>query len=156
MLKHSKALEMVSEFVGKERANEIQESSTSPDVHPDIRGVAAGRALASAYSRERPTPSAQHQKMMQMHEQQMEAMKADVEKMKSSLAQMKANLLTIKDTNEMARWRNNVDMWEVMVDHMDVMLKHMESMGPGMMGPGLMHRGMDGPPPSPPAEKKPE
>ena len=29
------------------RANEIQESSTRPDVHPDIRGVAAGRALTS-------------------------------------------------------------------------------------------------------------
>jgi hypothetical protein len=64
---------------------------------------------------------------------------------------MKANLLTIKDTNEMARWRNNVDMWEVMVGHMDRMLKHMESMGPGMK-----HRGVDGPPPSLPAEKKPE
>ena len=89
--------------------------------------AAPSQAPASASS---PTPSAQHQKMMEMHKQQMEAMKADVEKMKSSLAQMKANLLTIKDTNEMARWRNNVDMWEVMVGHMDRMLKHMESMGP--------------------------
>jgi hypothetical protein len=95
-----------------------------------------------------PTPSAQHQKMMEMHKQQMEAMKADVEKMKSSLAQMKANLLTIKDTNEMARWRNNVDMWEVLVGHMDRMLES--------MGPGMMHRGVDGPAPSLPAEKKPE
>src|SRR5229473_3648297 len=110
--------------------------------------AAPSQAPASASS---PTPSAQHQKMMEMHKQQMEAMKADVEKMKSSLAQMKANLLTIKDTNEMARWRNNVDMWEVMVGHMDRMLEHMDSMGSGMM-----HRGMDGSPHSSPAERKPE
>ena len=51
----------------------------------------------------------------------------------------------------MARWRNNVDMWEVMVGHMDGMLKHMESMGPGMMGPG-----MGGHPSPPPAKKTPE
>src|ERR1700693_6084470 len=56
--------------------------------------AAPSQAPASASG---PTPSAQHQEMMEMHKQQMEAMKADVEKMKSSLAQMKANLLTIKD-----------------------------------------------------------
>ena len=117
----------------------------------------AGCALASACIRKQPeTPSAQHQKMMEMHKQQMEAMKADVEKMKSSLAQMKANLLTIKDTNEMARWRNNVDMWEVMVGHMDRMLEHMDSMESGMMAPGRMHRGMGGSPHSSPAERKRE
>ncbi|MGO9403382.1 MAG: hypothetical protein ACLPVW_07915 [Terriglobales bacterium] len=91
-------------------------------------------------------------KMMEMHEQEMETMKADVEKMKASLAQMKANLLTIRDTNEMARWRNNVDMWETVVTHMDRMQKNMESMGPGMMH----GHGMGGPPPTPPAEKKPQ
>jgi len=97
--------------------------------------------------------SQRHQEMMEMHKEQVEAMKVDVEKMESSLAQMKANVLTIKEPNELARWRNNVDMWETMVGHMDRMLKHMESMGPDMMGPAMMHHGMGGPPPSPPAEK---
>ena len=60
--------------------------------------------------------------------------------------------LTIKDTNELSRWRDNVDMWETVVTHMDRMQKNMESMGPGMMH----GRGMGGPPPTPPTEKKPE
>jgi hypothetical protein len=92
------------------------------------------------------------QRMMEMHRQEMEAMRADIEKMKSSLAQMKAVVLTIRDPNELSLWRTNVDMWETVVAHMDRMQKNMESMGPGMMhGPS-----MDGPPPTPPAEKKPE
>lgn len=64
---------------------------------------------------------------------------------------MKANVAAINDANEKARWQSNVDMWETLVGHMDRMLKQMESMGPGMMGPG-----MGGPPPPPPTEKKPE
>jgi hypothetical protein len=92
------------------------------------------------------------QRMMAMHGQETEAMKADIERMKSSLAQMKAIVLTIRDPNELSLWRTNVDMWETVVAHMDRMQKSMESMGPGMMhGPG-----MGGPPPAPPAEKKPE
>jgi TolA-binding protein len=89
------------------------------------------------------------QKMMEMHKQQMEAMKADVEKMKASLAQMKTNVQGITDAKEKARWQANVDMWETMVGHMDGMLKHTESMGLGMMGPGM------GGPPSPPQTEKP-
>jgi len=96
---------------------------------------------------------AEHGKrMMEIHKQEMEAMRADIEKMKSSLAQMKAVVLTIRDPNELSLWRTNVDMWETVVAHMDRMQKSMESMGPGMM----RGHGMGGPPPSPPAEKKPE
>ena len=92
------------------------------------------------------------QKMMDMHKQEMGAMRADIGRMKSSLAQMKAVVLTIRDPNELSLWRTNVDMWETVVAHIDRMQKSMESMGPGMMhGPG-----MGGPPPAPPAEKKPE
>jgi hypothetical protein len=92
------------------------------------------------------------QKMMDMHKQEMGAMKADIGKMESSLAQMKAVVLTIRDPNELSLWRTNVDMWETVVAHMDRMQKSMESMGPGMM----RGDGVGGPPPSPPAEKKPE
>jgi len=92
------------------------------------------------------------QTMMEMHKQEMEAMRADIEKMKSSLAQMKAVALTIRDPNELSLWRTNVDMWETVVTHMDRMQKNMESMGPGMMH----GHGMNGPPPTPPTEKKPE
>ena len=92
------------------------------------------------------------QKMMDMHKQEMEAMKADIGKMESSLDQMKTNVAAIKDSAEKARWQTNVDMWETVVTHMDRMQKSMESMGPGMM----RGHGMGGPPPSPPAEKKPE
>ena len=92
------------------------------------------------------------QKMMDMHKQEMAAMKADIGKMESSLAQMKAVVLTIRDPNELSLWRTNVDMWETVVAHMDRMQKSMESMGPGMM----RGHGMGGPPPSPPAEKKPQ
>ena len=96
---------------------------------------------------------AEHGKrMMEIHKQEMEAMRADIEKMKPSLAQMKAVVLTIRDPNELSLWRTNVDMWETVVAHMDRMQKSMESMGPGMM----RGHGMGGPPPSPPAEKKPE
>lgn len=95
-----------------------------------------------------------HQHVMEMHKQEMDAMKADIEKMKASLAQMKANMFTIKDTNEMARWRNNADMWDTVIAHMERMQKNMESMGPSMMGSGMMHgEGMVGPPPTP---KQPE
>ena len=92
------------------------------------------------------------QKMMDMHKQETGAMRADIGRMKSSLAQMKAVVLTIRDPNELSLWRTNVDMWETVVAHMDRMQKSMGSTGPGMMhGPG-----MGGPPPAPPAEKKPE
>jgi hypothetical protein len=107
---------------------------------------------------EAPPPGGSHmgaehrQHMMEMHKQEMEAMKADIEKMKSSLAEMKANVLTTRDPNELARWRNNVDLWEAMVGHMERMQKYMESMGPDM----THEHGMGGPPPSPPADKKPQ
>jgi len=92
------------------------------------------------------------QKMMDMHRQETEAMRADIGRMKSSLAQMKAVVLAIRDPNELSLWRTNVDMWETVVAHLDRMQRSMESMGPGMMhGPG-----MGGPPPAPPAEKKPQ
>ena len=35
-----------SEFVGKERSNEVQEPSTRPDVHPDI-SVASATGISS-------------------------------------------------------------------------------------------------------------
>jgi hypothetical protein len=97
-------------------------------------------------------PAEHRQRMTEMDRQEMEAMKADIGKMKSSLAQMKAVVLTIRDPNELSLWRTNVDMWETVVAHMDRMQRSMESMGPGMMhGPG-----MGGPPPAPPAGRKPE
>jgi len=37
---------MASEFVGKERSNEVQEPSTRPDVHPDI-SVASATGISS-------------------------------------------------------------------------------------------------------------
>jgi hypothetical protein len=95
---------------------------------------------------------AEHLQMMEMHKQEMEPVRADIEKMKASLAQMKANVLMIRDPNELSRWRDNMDMWETVVTHMDRMQKIMESMGPGM----LHSHGMDGSPPTPPSEKKPE
>jgi hypothetical protein len=103
----------------------------------------AGRSQARAEHR---------QKMMEMHQQEMAAMKIDIEKLNSFLAQMKTNVAAIKDSAEKARWQTNVDMWEVVVNHMDRMQTHMESMGPRMMP----YPGSGAPPPSPPAEKKPQ
>ena len=80
------------------------------------------------------------------------AKKADIEKLRSSLAQMKTKVASIKDSAEKARWQTNVDMWETVVNHMDRTQKHMESMGPRMMS----YTGPGAPPPSPPAEKKPQ
>jgi len=96
----------------------------------------------------------QRQKMMEMHKQHLDAMKADVEKMKATLDQMKANVAKISDAGEKARWQSNVDLWTMMVGHMEHMMKEMDSLGPGMMGPGMMHHGgMGGPPPNPPDQK---
>ena len=106
-----------------------------------------------------PTQGAEHQhKMMGMQHQHMDAMKADVDKMKASLDQLKSNVGSISDPAEKARWQANVDMWTVMVGHMEQMMKHMDAMGPGKgMGPGMMHHGDMGTPPTPPpTQAKPQ
>jgi hypothetical protein len=79
--------------------------------------------------------------MAAMHKKHMDEAKAQIDKMKATVEQMQANLAKFKDPAARQQAQLDIDLWNAMIGHLDHMVKMMDA-GPGMMGPGRMHRDM--------------